>query len=73
MYVKIDGQLKTIKRIELTSNLKTILLYTTTETGKEEVYNCSSKSPHFSHLRKLFSSEIYIPSNIVCGNETLTI
>ena len=68
MYVKIDGQLKTIKTIELT-----ILLHTTTETGKEEVYNCPSKSPHFSPLRKLLSSEIYIPSNIVCGNETLTI
>ena len=73
MYVKIDGQLKTIKRIELTSNSKTILLYTTTETGKEEVYNCPSESPHYYHLRKLLSSEIYIPSNIVCGNETLTI
>ena len=73
MYVKIDGQLKTIKRIELTSNLKTILLYTATETGKEEVYNCPSESPHHFHFRKLLSSEIFIPSNIVCGNETLTI
>ena len=73
MYVKIDGQLKTIKRIELTSNSKTILLHTTTETGNEEVYNCPSESPHYYHLRKLLSSEIYIPSNIVCGNETLTI
>ena len=73
MYVKIDGQLKTIKRIELTSNSKTILLHITTETSKEEVYNCPSESPHFSHLRKLLSSEIYIPSNIVCGNETFTI
>ena len=73
MYVKIDGQLKTVKRIELTSNLKTILLYTATEIEKEEVYNCPSESPHHFHLRKLLSSEIFIPSNIFCGNETLTI
>ena len=73
MYVKIDGQLKTIKRIELTSNPKTILLHTATETGKEEVYHCPSESPRYYHLRKFLSSEIYIPSNIVCRNETLTI
>ena len=73
MYVKIDVQLKTIKRIELTSNSKTILLHTATETGKEEVYNCPSESPHSYHLRKFLSSEIYIPSDIVCGNETFTI
>ena len=46
MYVKIDGQLKTIKTIELKSNSKTILLHSATETGKEEVYNCPSESPH---------------------------
>ena len=34
MYVKIDGQLKTIKRVELTSDSKTILLHIQTETGK---------------------------------------
>ena len=45
MYVKIDGQLKTIKGIELTSDSKTILLHIETETGKEEVYNCPSGSP----------------------------
>ena len=46
MYVKIDGQLGTIKTIQLTSNSKTIVLHTATETGKEEVYNCLSESPH---------------------------
>ena len=69
MYVKIDGQLKTIKRIDLTSDSKTILLHIETETGKEEVYNWPSRSPIFYHLCKLFSSEIYIPCDIVCGNE----
>ena len=73
MYVKIDGQLKTIKRIELTSNSKTILLHTVTEAGKEEVYNCPPGSPHYYHWHKFLSSEIYIPSDIDCGNETLTI
>ena len=69
MYVKIDGQLKTIKRIELTSDSKTILLHAETETVEEEVYNCPSGSPKYYRLRKLLSSEIYIPCDIVCGNE----
>ena len=69
MYVKIDGQVKTIKRNELTSDSKNILLHIETETGTEEVYNCPSESPNYYYLRKLLSSEIYIPSDIVCGNE----
>ena len=68
MYVKIDGQLKAIKRTELTSDSTTILLQTETETGTEEVYICPSESPNFYHLPKLVSSVIYIPSDIVCGN-----
>ena len=73
MYVKIDGQLKTIKRIELKSDSKTILLHIETETVTEEVYNCPSASPNYYHLRKLLSSEDYIPSDIVCGNESFII
>ena len=77
MYVKIDGQYKTIskyfKRTELTSDSKTILLHIEIETGKEEVYNCPSGSPNYCHLRTLFYSEIYNPSDIVCGNEDLII
>ena len=73
MYVKIDGQLKAIKRIELTYDSKTILLHIETDTGKEEVYNCLSESPNYYHLRRLLSSEIYIRSDIVCGNEAFTI
>ena len=67
MYDKIDGQIKTIKGIELTSDSKTILLHIETETETEEVYNCPSESPNLYHLRKLLSSEIYIPNEIVCG------
>ena len=73
MYVKIDGHLKTIKRIELTSDAKTILLHIEIETGKEGVYYCHSGSPKFYHLRKLLSSEIYIPNDIACGNEIFNI
>ena len=73
MYVKIDGQLKTIKRNELTSESNTFLLHFETETGKEELYNCPSESPNHYHFRKLLSSETYIPSDIVCGNENFII
>ena len=73
MYVKIDGQFKTIKKIELTSNSANILLHIETETGKKEVYKCTSGSPNYYHLRKLLSSEIYFPSDIVCGNEDFII
>ena len=73
MYVKIDGEIKTIKRIEMTSDSKSILLHIETETGKEEVYNCPSESPNYYHFRKLLSSEIYNHSDIVCGNENLFI
>ena len=73
MYVKIDGQLKAIKRIELTSDCKTILPHIETETGIEEVYNCPSESPNFYHLRKLLSSETCNPSDIACKKENFII
>ena len=69
MYVKMDGKLKAIKRIELMSDSKTILLRIETETGTEEVYNCPSVSANYYHLRKLLCSEIYVPSDSVCGNK----
>ena len=68
MYLKMDGQLKAIKRIDLTSDSKTILLHIEAETKKEEVYNCPSGSPIYYQLRKILSLEIYLPSDIVCGN-----
>ena len=73
MHIKIDGQLEAIKRIERTSDSTTFQLHIETETGKEEVYNCPSGSPNHYHLRKILFSDIYIPSDIACGNETLTI
>ena len=45
MYVKIYGQIKEIKGIELTYDTKTILLQIETETGTKELYNCPSQSP----------------------------
>ena len=73
MYVKTDGQLKTIKRIELTSNSTNKLLHIETETAKEDVFNCPSGSPTYYHMRILLSSEMYIPSDFVCGKESLLI
>ena len=66
MYVKIDGQIKAIKRTELRSDSKTTPLHIETEARKEEVYKCPSESPNYFHLGKLLSSEIYIPSDIAC-------
>ena len=69
MYVKIDGVLKSIKRIELKSDALTILIHTTTEEGQEEEYTCHADSPYNYHLRCLLSADIYIISDIICGNE----
>ena len=69
MYVKIDGELKSIKRIELKSNATTILIHTITDEGLEEEYKCFSDSPNYYHLRCLLSADIYIISDIICGNK----
>ena len=68
MYVKNDRELKKVKRIEIKSNSTTIVIHTKTETGLEEEYKCYSDSPNY-HLRSLLSEDIYIPSDIVCGNK----
>ena len=73
MYVKIDGVLKSIKRIELKSDALTILIHTITKEGQEEEYTCHSDSPYNYHLRCLLSADIYIVSDIICGNEEHTI
>ena len=69
MYVKIDGELKSLKRIELKSDATTILIYTITDEGLEEEYKCHSNSPNYYHLRCLLSADIYIISDIICGNK----
>ena len=69
MYVKIDRKLKKVERIEFKSDATTILIHTKTETGLEEEYKCYSDSPNYYHLRSLISADIYIPSDIVCGNK----
>ena len=73
MYVKIGGHLKAIIGIELMSDSKTIQLHIETETGKKVVYNCLSGYPNYYHLRKLLSSEMYIPGDMACGNEEFII
>ena len=42
---------------------------TITDEGLEEEYKCHSDSPNYCHLRCLLSSDIYIFSDINCGNE----
>ena len=69
MYVKIDGELKSMKRIELKSDATTILIHTITDEGLEEEYKCFSNSPNHYNLRCLMSADIYIISDIICGNE----
>ena len=69
MYVKIDGELKSMKRIELKSDSTTILIHTITDEGLEEEYKCTSDSPKYYHLRCLLSADIYIISDIICGNK----
>ena len=69
MYVKIDGELKKVKTIEKKSDSANIVIYTETETGLKEKYKCYSDSPNYYHLRSLLSADIYIPSDIICGNE----
>ena len=69
MYVKIDGELKKVKRIEIKSDSTTIVIHTETETGLKEEYKCYSDSPNYYYLRILLSLGIYIPSDIICGNE----
>ena len=69
MYVKIDGILKKVKGIEIKSDSTSILIHTKTETGLQEEYKCYSDSPNYCNSRSLLSSDIYIPSDIVCGNK----
>ena len=69
MYVKTDGELKKVKRIELKSDSTTLGIQTVTETGLDEEYKCYSDSSNYHHLRSLLSADIYIPSDIVCGKK----
>ena len=69
MYVKIDGELKKVKRIKIKADSTAILIHTKAETGSEEEYKCYSDSPNYYHLHRLLSADIDIPSGIVCGNE----
>ena len=69
MYVKIDGELKSIKRIELKSDALTILIQTITEQRQVEEYTCHPDSPSYYHLRCLLIADIYILNDIICGNK----
>ena len=69
MYGKFDGELKSIKKIELKSDALTILFHIITEEGQEEEYTCQPDFPNYYHLRCLLSADIYILSDNICGNK----
>ena len=73
MYVKFDREIEAIKKIELTSDSTTSLLHIESETGKKGLYNGPSESLNNYQLHRLLSSDLYIPSDIFCGNEKLII
>ena len=64
-----DGELKSIKTIELKSDALTILIHTITEEGQEQEYTRHPDSPNYYHLRCLLTADIYILSDILCGNK----
>ena len=68
MCVKTDGELKTMKNNEIKKDSTTILIHTNTETSLEEEYRCYPDSPNYYHLFSLLATDIYIPSDINCGN-----
>ena len=70
MYVKIDGQRKSNKRNELTSDSRNFLINTETQTGIEEVYKFCPDSPNHSHLRNFLSLDIYIFEKYRLWNKT---
>ena len=57
------------KKNELKSDPTTILIQKTTEEGLEEEYKWTFDSPSYYYLCWLLSSDIYIISDIVCGNK----
>ena len=57
------------KKIELKSDATTILIHTIIDEGLEEEYKCFTDSPNYYHLRCLLFVDIYIISDIICGNK----
>ena len=73
MYVKVDAQMKSVKRNELTAHSALILVYTKTEAKVKEVCKCPSDSLKHYPLRNLISSSISYLSDIVFGNKAIVI
>ena len=69
MYVKIDGQLKRIKKFELKSSSTTIYFHTEDEEGNLEVYKCPQTSINYKYIRRLFATDIFIRGDLESGNE----
>ena len=73
MYVKIDGQLKRIKKFELKSSSTATHIHTEVEERNLEVYKCPQTSIIHKHIKRLFATDIFIPGKLECGNEELII
>ena len=69
LFVKIEGQLKPIKQIELIFDSTNILNHTETEPGTKKVYTGPSDEPIHYIFRKVLSSVNFLPRDIVCGNK----
>ena len=73
MYVKIDGQLKSIKKFETKSSSTTIYIHSEDEEESLKIYKCPLKSVNNKHIRRLFAPHICVPRDLECGNEELII
>ena len=71
--VKIDGQLKCIKKIEVKSSSTTMYTHTEDKKGNLEVYKRPPTSINYKHVRRLFATDSFIPGDLECGNEELII
>ena len=59
MFVKIDGQIKPIERIELISDSAIILIHTEKKAAVKEVYKCLFDLPSGYLLRRPYAAEIF--------------
>ena len=73
MYVKLDGQLKRIKKFDLKSSSTRIYIQTEDKEGNLEVYKCPQTSINYKHTRRLFATDSFFQGDLECGNEELII
>ena len=69
VYVKIDGQLKCIKKFELKSSSRTIYIHTEDKEGNLEVYKCPPASTNYKDIRWLFATDIFFQETWSVGTK----